>query len=171
MATRFQAVATAPAVPFGVGRTIRQQDLPNFYAWASAHLLPEFDRQLNIGSAAETLWFLTQIWPIDTGLSVNSWEAGVNTAPTANSAPGPRPTTSQEQYAQQLDGVVRQGDEIVIANHARRGKAVGSYAELLWDGYSRQMPAGAEKPLTAHLQRQQDTIVKRAEDRTVRGAF
>lgn len=168
MTTRFQAIATAPTTRFGVARKMHLEDLPEFYAWASAHLLPEFDRQLVIGSAAETLAFLTQIWPVDTGRSVRSWEAGVNSIPRANNPPGPRPGLTRQAVEDRLSGV-RAGDEVIVANHARKGDARTSYAELLWNGWSRQMPAGAERPLERHLRSVQNDVVKRAETRALGG--
>lgn len=168
MTTRFQASPLPSAVPFGVARKVDLQDLPAFYAWQSAHLLPEFDRQMNIGGAAETWSFLVEIWPVDTGLSVNSWEAGINAAPDALGAPGPRPNLTRRQAEERLSGV-KSGDTIIVANNARKDSAATSYASLLWEGSSRKMPRGAEGPLRRHLKGAQDAIVRRAEERALGG--
>ena len=163
--TTFGAHPAAVGTPFGVGREVTMDRLPEGYAWLAARFLPEFDRQLTILGAAHTAWQLNIIWPYRTGRSVRSWEIGINSIPEANNPPGPRPTFTVEEAERRLAGL-KPGDTAFIANQARSPNARTSYVLGLWAGkFSPQLSGGAEKPLARYLKSVSKDIVETAERR------
>jgi hypothetical protein len=168
--TRFAATPAKTATPFGVGREITMEELPEAYLYMATRFLPEFDRQLTIMGAAHAVFKLNAIWPFRTGRSVRSWELGAGMIPDANNPPGPRPAFTVEEAERRLSGL-QPGQTAYIANQARMPSASTSYVQGLWSGrFSPQLSGGAEKPLAQHLKSVAKIIAQTAERRAMEAA-